>query len=465
MTVHLPDNLPEDVVAERSLLATLCAPGNETMAGEIVSGMEAKDFMAPQHRAVFRALVKIMSEGGEVNAMTLRDEMKTQRTFELIGNFAGLVELLSAEEVGRPSVLTDILRRKRKLRELIQWGAQMSRRAAAEEVSPEEIIEEVTSGIMGMIQGGSKKGLNYLHTVGEAAMKRIQDVAEGRSLPGLPTGIPKLDRMLGGGFKPGQLIVLAARPGIGKTALAIQWAEHAANRHSTAAVWILEMSSEEVWTRLASRKTHIPSHRLATGQISQEEWRELYQAKVDLQGLPLLINDQAEITPMEIRAQLDHAIARYGSIGLGVVDYLQLMTGNKDGNRQKSESIRVGEMTRSLKILAKDRAIPIVLLSQLNREVEKRQGGRPQLSDLRESGSIEQDADIVIFMHRKPDLEAEPGALDDTAELTLAKNRNGPLGSIHLTADLASFSFRERERETNPDSVGPPNPPPKSWRR
>ncbi len=463
---YLPDKLPEDTDAERSLLATLCGPGNETEAAQVVSTLDGQDFVAPQHRAVFQALVKLLSVNSEINCMTLHDEMKRQHTAPLIGNFPGLVELLSAEEVGRPAILANILKSKRKFRDLIKWGANLARQAAAETAPPEDLVAEITSGMMGMIQGRAHKGLDYIHAVGEAAMLRITEVAEGRALPGLPTGIPRLDRMLGGGLKAGQLVVLAARPGVGKTALAIQWAEYAANHHATAAVWILEMPSEEVWYRLASKHTHIPSYRLAMGQLNAAEWQDLHQAKADIQGLPLLINDQAEITPLEIRAQLDHATARYGSIGLAIVDYLQLMTGNRDANRQKSEATRVGEMSRALKLMAKDRGIPVVVLSQLNREVEKRTNGRPQLSDLRDSGSIEQDADVVCFLHRKPDKDAEPGAIDDTAELILAKNRNGPLGTVPLTADLASFSFRERERETNPFGVnGPPQSETREWHR
>lgn len=458
--------LPEDVEAERSLLATLCAPGNETVAAQVASTLDGQDFLKPQHRAVFQALVKILSVGSEINCMTLHDEMKKQHTAPLIGNFTGLVELLAAEEVGKPSVLADILKSKRRFRDLIKLGANLARQAAGETASPEELIQEITAAAMLMVQGRERKGLEYINAVGESAMQRMVDVAEGRATPGLPTGLPKLDHLLGGGFKPGQLIILAARPGIGKSALAIQWAEYVATRHATVAAWILEMGAEEVWYRLASKHTHIPSYRLATGQLNAAEWQDLHRAKADIQGLPLLINDQAEITPLEIRSQLDHATARYGSIGLAVVDYLQLMTGNKDSNRQKSEATRVGELSRALKLMAKDRGIPVVILSQLNREVEKRTGGRPQLSDLRDSGSIEQDADVVCFLHRKPDKDAEPGAIDDTAELILAKNRNGPLGTIPLSADLANFTFRERERETNPVGVnGPPQSETRDWHR
>ena len=289
-------------------------------------------------------------------------------------------------------------------------------------------------------------------------MKHIVDVAEGRATPGIPLGIPRLDRMLGGGVKPGQLIVLAARPGIGKSALAVQWCEHTARRNMRSALWSLEMGAEEIWTRLAAKQTRIQSYRLATGNLNQAEWLALEEAKENIQTLPLLINDQAEITTLGIRAQMDHALSRFGKVGLGVVDYLQLMTSMKDANRQKSESTRVGEITRAFKLLAKDRGVPIILLSQLNREVEKRAGGKPQLSDLRDSGSIEQDADVVLFLHRKPqnqqsDVHSE--ASDDTAELIVAKNRNGPTGIIPLTADLANFTFYERERETGASGLDP----------
>ena len=455
---YLPDALPEDVEAERSLLATICAAGQEAEAAEILSRMDELDFAKPQHRAVFNALGKILGVGGEVSLLTLNDELKRQHTADSVGGFTGLTEILMANEVGRPSILADILKTKRKYRDLIKWGANLSRQAAAENGTPEELIQNITTSLMDLLQGRNHKGLDFIHTVGEAAMKHIVDVAEGRATPGIPLGIPRLDRMLGGGVKPGQLIVLAARPGIGKSALAVQWCEHTARRNMRSALWSLEMGAEEIWTRLAAKQTRIQSYRLATGNLDQAEWLALEEAKENIQTLPLLINDQAEITTLGIRAQMDHALSRFGKVSLGVVDYLQLMTSMKDANRQKSESTRVGEITRAFKLLAKDRGVPIILLSQLNREVEKRAGGKPQLSDLRDSGSIEQDADVVLFLHRKSqnqqsDVHSE--ASDDTAELIVAKNRNGPTGIIPLTADLANFTFYERERETGASGLDP----------
>ena len=440
----IPEKLPEDIESERSLLATLCAPGAETQAAEVVPALRDDDFVHPHHRLTFRALRSLLSEQSEVSVITLRDAVVRMGEGDRLP-FTTLVEILGGEDVMRPQVLADILRRKASLRRLIHLGAKLVRQASGEEGSPEALIEQASSELVDLAQGKTHKGLKLLADVGDQALARIREVAEGRRSAGIGTGLPRLDEMTGGGFKPGELIILAARPGVGKTTLAMEWAQRAADRAGTVAFFSLEMSESELWNRMAANQAGIPSHRLKTGHLSGFEWSKLEAAKDDLQQLPLLVNDQAEISVPEIRGQVDRAIARFGSVGLVVVDYLQLISSQRGSQAaRQNESVRVAEISRGLKLLAKDRGVPVVVLSQLNRESEKRQGGRPQLSDLRDSGAIEQDADVVAFLHRK----ITPGDDQDTsAELIIAKQRSGPTGVIYLTGDLQHFRFVQRERE------------------
>lgn len=441
----MPEHLPEDIDCERSFLATCCAPGAGPAAVEAVAVMHDEDFVHPNHRAVFRALRTLHAEDLEVSSLTLKDALGRMGLLERVGGFPGLTEILMGEDVERPQVLGDVLRRKAKLRKLIHIGAHLVREAAGEDDSPEGIIERASGALVDLAQARSRKGLKLLAEVGAGAIEGIREVSEGRRRPGISTGLPGLDRLTGGGFKPGELIILAARPGVGKTTLAMEWAARAADREGTVGFFSLEMSERELWQRMAANRAAIPSHRLKTGELSAFEWGKLEAARDDLQQLPLLVNDQAEISVPEIRGQVDRAITRYGALGLVVVDYLQLVSSPKDSRAAKqNEAVRVAEISRHLKLLAKDRGVPVVVLSQLNREAEKRQGGRPQLSDLRDSGAIEQDADMVLFLHRK----ITPGDEQDTsAELIIAKQRSGPTGVVHLQGDLQHFRFIERERE------------------
>ena len=441
MRLEIPDRLPEDADAERGFLSTVCAPGATLASVEAVAMLAEEDFCHPSHRAVFHALVDLQKDGIEVNSLTLKDKLDEHGLLPKVGGFAGLVEILAGEDVLRPQVLASVILRKSKLRKLTHVGARLARAAAIEEEAPEALLDAAVADLARLSLPAQGKGLKYIGEVGDLAYDAICASAEGRRSHGVSTGLPSLDRKLSGGLKPGQVMVLAARPSVGKTTIALEWTKRCAQHHGTAAFFSLEMSSEEVWARLATNGSGIGSDALGTGTLSADDWRRLQAIKAELATLPFMIDDQAEITVPEIRARIDRASSRSGPIGLVVVDYLQLLsTARGSAALKQNESIRLGEISRGLKLLAKDRNVPVVVLSQLNREVEKRQGGRPQLSDLRDSGAIEQDADVVVFLHRQ--------GTDTTGqyEAIVAKNRNGALGSIPLVADLATYSFREGER-------------------
>jgi replicative DNA helicase len=436
--------MPEDVDAERSFLATVCAPGASPACFEAVASLADEDFVHPRHRAVFRALKVLLAEGTEVHSLTLKDALERTHELSKAGGATGVIEILAADDMGNPMHLAEIIARKAKLRKLIHAGAELTRAAASEEDTPEAIIAMASCRLADLTSAKAGKGLRAIGTIGEGAWNRLEGAWEGRGVPNVTTGLPRLDRMLKGGFKPGQLIVLAARPGIGKSTMARNWAMRCAQFTAAAALFSLEMGAEEVWEALAANLAGVDSMRLGTGDLTHAERARVQIAREDLAGLPLLVDDQAEITIPEIRGRVDRAAAKYGGLGLALVDYLQLVSSPKGQSKGQTEATRVGDISRGLKLMAKDAGIPVVVLSQLNREIEKGNGRRPNLSDLRDSGAIEQDADIVIFIHRKGEGQ------DASYELIVAKHRGGKTGTIHLQADLSTYTFRELDRETEP---------------
>lgn len=441
MRADLPNRLPEDIDAERSFLATVCAPGAGIAGAEAVAGLAAEDFVHPAHRAVFRAVKVLLDEGLEISSLTLKDALTRTKELDRAGGFTGLVELLAGEDVERPQLLGEIIQRKSRLRKLVHAGAELMRLAATEEDTPDALLSLASTRLAELSLAKKGKGLRFTAEIGNQAMDRISATLEGRKIPSVSTGFPKLDRFLKGGFKPGKLIVLAARPGIGKSTMARGWARRSAALAGPAALFSLEMSSGEIWEALASNQSGIDSERLGLGELAPHEWARLQTAKEDLDALPLLVDDQAEITVAEIRGRVDRAIARHGHLSLIIVDYLQLISSPK-GSDSKNEAVRIAEISRGLKLMAKDAGVPVVILSQLNREIEHGKGRRPQLSDLRDSGAIEQDADTVIFIHRSGEGE------DARYELVIPKNRDGKTGTVPLEADMSTYTFRESEQTT-----------------
>jgi len=449
----LPERLPEDTEAERALLATCCAAGAELAAQEIVFGLTDEDFVHPAHRSVFRALRALVEAQIEVNSLTLKDALDQAGDLARVGGYTGLVELLSAEEVGRPQVLADLLIRKRKLRQLIRLGAQLVRQAGEEEFPPDTLVENAASDLFRLAQGQQKRGLEHIADVSRIAMEQLLDRLEGRGSTGLKVGFPRLDGITQG-FQPGNLIILAARPGIGKTALALNWLLRSAlNSHAHVAFFSLEMSKEEVFNRLLSSHSSINMKEVQAGAFNDEIQARLLKSRDALLDLPIYINDQAGITIGQITAMVDRHLAQSNAkLDMVIVDYLQLMSSPDSSKAAKqSEATRIGEISRGFKLLAKDKGIPVVVLSQLNREVEHRQGGRPQLSDLRDSGAIEQDADMVMFIHRKMKPVMDGEEEDRSAELLLAKHRSGPTGAVGLYFEGEYARYREMERTTDAD--------------
>ena len=418
-------NLPEDPIAERVLLGTLCSPGSEVAAQQCAFLLRPEDFMDPRHRAILEALQTLIERRAEIGPLTLKQVLHEKGTLGRVGGYPGLIELLNTEEVARPMVLVRDLQEKRRLRDLIKAGADMIRQAAAEEPS-QGVIDGMCQRLAGMCQKQGDTGLVQLADITDAVLAQAIDEWDGKRQLGCLTGYPSLDKVTRG-FYPGNLIILAARPGIGKTTLALNWALRMSRRGKRGALFSLEMARGEVTGKLLTDAAGMSLRKLNPND--SDIMARFHRAKAGLDKLPLCIDDRAQITAYEIAAKVDRETAKHG-LDYVIIDYLQLIS-SPQGSNNKNEAVRVGEISRALKLLAKDRDIPVIVLSQLNREIEKRQTGRPQLSDLRDSGALEQDADMVMFIHRRtiPTASGEP---DNIATLILDKHRNGPTGEFPL---------------------------------
>jgi len=445
MTDWLPERLPEDLDAEKSLLATCCAPGMSDVAREVAFRLSEADFVHPAHREIFRAMVKLLEDSLEVGPIMLKNAMDP-KALERIGDLVGIGEVLMSDQVGDPNILADILINKRKHRELIHLGARLARQAAEEESDPDTLVQEAGTDLYRIAQSHDRRGLQHIADVFHETYQELLDRLEGRGSSGQRVGFGRLDDITQG-FQPGNLIVLAARPSLGKTSLALNWLLLASRKGAHAAFFSLEMSREEVRDRLISAHAQLDLKTVARGQITEDIYSQWMGARDELAQLPIYICDKAAITVREIAALIDKQSTQGTQLDLVIIDYLQLISSPQDSRASRqTEAVRIGEISRSLKILAKERNIPLIVLSQLNREIEHRQTGRPQLSDLRDSGAIEQDADMVMFIHKKiaKGMEDDP-QYRDKIELIIAKHRNGPTGMVPL-AFLPEYTlFREIE--------------------
>lgn len=418
--------VPQDHEAERWLLASLASPGRESEAAEWSAVLREDDFLDPAHQAVFRALRQVANAGQEVHALSLRDALREAGDLGKVRDMQGLQEIMLAPEVEGIQPLVERLQEMRKLRELIRIGAGIVLSAEACDPSV-ETVAQAGERLSSLVQASDRGNAERVWQVTDNVLAALGDRMSGRHTSGTRIkGWPRLNGILQGGFQPGNLIILAARPGIGKTSLALNWLLRA----GSGVMFSLEMTREECIQRIMADAAGVDLRAMIETR-DRAAFARVAEAKTQLDRLPIHVCDRSKITPPEIQAQVDRIITREGKPGLVVVDYLQLLS----GGTAKDETHRLAELTRALKLLAKDRRVPVLVLSQLNREVEKRQGGKPQLADLRDSGAIEQDADLVAFIHRKVN--------DVTAQLVIAKHRNGPTMDLPLVFRAGLTRYEE----------------------
>ena len=414
---------PQDNFAEQSVLgAMLMSKQAIDAASELLSG---RDFYRPAHELIFDVIVDLANRGEPVDALTVKSELQRRGDLTCIGGAPYLHDLVNAvPNVASADYYAVIVHEKAVLRRLIEVGNRISALGWAETGELESLVDTAQKEVMDV---DSSRGVDDYRDVASLLGATIDEIeaiqARDGVMAGLGSGFDDLDRITTG-FRPGQMIVIAARPGVGKSTLGLDFCRAASIRHSTpSAIFSLEMTGAEISMRLLSAEAKVPIHHMRGGGMSEDDWNRIGRAMPRVQSAPILIDDSPNLTMPEIRAKA-RRMHKQNGIGLVVIDYLQLMT---SGKRVENRQVEVSEFSRQIKLLAKELEIPVVAISQLNRMSEQGGDKKPQLSNLRESGSIEQDADIVLLVHR-PELYGDDERKGE-ADLIVAKNRSGPTDS------------------------------------
>ena len=438
---YLEKPLPSNEEGERVILGAILL--DNALISEAVETLKPKDFYSPRHRSIFKAMLALFEQGERIDPILIGEELKKEGRLESMGGVSAISNLT----YGLPhfSDLSSYIRvvyEKSIVRELIRTCNLVTADALAEEDDAQDILDRAEKLIFAIAEARNRQGFAHIKPVAEDVLAKVQDFAkrETHALTGLATGFADLDQMTSG-LQPSDLIIIAARPSMGKTALALTLAQNAAiQENATIALFSLEMSKEQLVMRMLSSEARVDAHRFRTGYLSRDEWGRLAEAIGTLSEAKLFIDDTPGISPLEMRAKARRLAAETKNLDLIIVDYLQLMAGSR---RTESRQQEVSQISRELKGLAKELNVPVIALSQLSRAPEARNPPRPMLSDLRESGSIEQDADVVAFIYREEyyakDLDALEEEKKNVAEIILAKQRNGPTGAVRL-AFLKEFT-------------------------
>ena len=427
--------LPSNVYAERMVLGSILLNSNAFVTA--AATLTPEDFSLEKHRIIFRRMLDLHNREERIDRVTLANELIRHGELEAVD---GLSYLASLDE-GLPEIYhlesyVQIVRDKSLLRRMIYAAQQTIERCMLGEDDPVQILSAAEESFLSLGEAQTKNTLASAREVFDSAEGGINTFLDpSRRVRGVSTGFLKFDEMTGG-FRPGELIILAARPAMGKTALALNIALHVATRREdrrAVAIFSLEMSKESLLTRLICSRARVDQHRFRTGHLGREDRAKLNEAAMDPYEAPIFIDDTSATSLLDINAKirkLKHTLDI--PLGLVVVDYLQLMPAPSLG-RNSNRVQEVGALSRGLKLLSKDLDVPFLVLSQLSRAPEQRMGDhRPQLSDLRESGSIEQDADMVAFIFRPEIYHKDREDLRGKAELIIAKQRNGPTGIVPL---------------------------------
>jgi len=413
---------PQNIEAEEAVIGSMLIEQNAVISALEI--LKPEDFYKENHRIIFRQIAEMADKLEAVDLVTLAENLKNAGYLEKIGGAAELARLANfVPTAANVEYYARIVAEKSVLRRLIAASTEIAASAYDSQYEVDEILDKAEETIFQISQGRTTQGYVHLKDVLVETMEKLEYLASHKgNVVGLSSGFSDLDSITSG-FQPSDLIILAARPSVGKTSLGLNIARNIAIREDcSVAVFSLEMSREQVAQRLLCSESAINSQKLRNGFLSDDEWRRLSIGLGRLGEAKIFIDDTPGISVMELRAKARRIKAEHG-LGLVVVDYLQLMRTRKQENRQQE----ISEISRSLKSLARELDVPIIAMSQLSRAVEQRQDRRPVLSDLRESGAIEQDADVVMFLYTEPELEQ-----NNLIELIVAKQRNGPTGNLKL---------------------------------
>lgn len=444
---------PQAVELEEAVLGAMMI--DKKGVDEVIDMLQPDAFYRDSHRHIYEAIRELFTQTQPIDLLTVSAQLKKNGTLEAAGGDYYLIQL--TQKISSSAHIefhSRIILQKFIQRSLIRISSEIIEDCYDETTDVFDLLDTAESQLYEVAQGNTKKNSETAQMLVLQAKRRIQEIANKEGLSGVPTGFEKLDKVTSG-WQPSDLVIIAARPGMGKTAFILSMARNMAIDHKApVAIFSLEMSSVQLITRLISSETGLTSEKLRTGKLEQHEWEQLSTKVKDLESAPLFVDDTPSLSVFDLRAKARRLASQHG-IKIIIIDYLQLMTaGSKDskgkgiGNREQE----ISTISRNLKALAKELNIPVIALSQLSRAVEARTGHkRPLLSDLRESGAIEQDADIVSFIYRPeyykiPDWDDEDNSpTQNTAEFIIAKHRNGSLENIRLKfiGNLGKFANLE----------------------
>lgn len=412
--------LPHNLEAERALLGAALLDRNAIRDAEGL--LTAQDFYRRAHQIIFAQMLEMSGKRVEIDLVTLKEALTAGGSLEDVGGPAYIAALVD----GRPHSAhvehyADIVRKHARLRDLIYGANKILAQAYEAEDDAEEILAGAERTIIGLADRTIATGFESIHTIAQRGLDFIEQASQRREpITGIPSGLSDLDAITRG-FQPGTLVTIGARPGVGKSSLLSNIAQHAALQDKRVGVFSLEMSKMDLFIRHLAAQAHIDSHRIQTGFLGERDWGKLSQALGEIAESPMHIDETPAIGLLEVRSRARRLKAEYG-LDILVIDYLQLMSAPP---HIENRALAIGAITSALKALSKELQIPILIASQLSRDPEKG-GRRPRLSDLRDSGSIEADSDLVMLLHRNEDKPQDP------TELIIAKHRNGDIGTVHL---------------------------------
>jgi replicative DNA helicase len=430
-----PDRVPpHNLEAEESVLGSMMLSG-EAIAS-VVEAMKSEDFYRPAHQRIYESILGIYGRGEPVDAITVVEDLKRRQILDAVGGPLYVYNLV--ESVPTPAsagYYARIVAEHALLRRLIEAASQIMAKAYAIPEDPRKAADEAEGLVYAVSRREDQDQVVSVRELVDESMEALEHIqARDSRFAGIPTGFQDLDELTSG-LQKGNLIVVAARPGVGKSSFVTNLARNVAVGESAGEgggapvmMFSLEMSRFEIGMRLLCGEARVPWDKVRSGRVATEEWTRIAEAAEVLHEAPLFIVDSGNVTIVDIRAKARRQRSSRQGLGLIIVDYLQLMSGH---GRVESRQQEIAEISRSLKLMAKELDIPVIAVSQLNRDPERRQDKRPQLSDLRESGAIEQDSDIVMFIHRD-DSEEDP-MKKGKADIIVAKHRNGPTATVSLT--------------------------------
>lgn len=417
--------LPNDMLAEQSTLGGMLL--SQEAIAEVFETVKGADFYAPKHEVIFDAIVSLYGKGEPTDVITVTDELTKFGNLIRAGGADYLHTLTSiVPTAANASYYAKIVQEKATLRRLVEVGTKIAQMGYASEGDVEDLVNQAQSDVYAVGQAGVGEDYVGLSDSIEDAIREIEAAQKrGGDLVGVPTGFIELDELTHG-LHPGQLIILAARPAVGKSTLALDFARHASIRAKKPTIFFsLEMGRTEIAMRMLSAESSIDLQSMRKGTISDSDWARLAAVRGQINDAPLYIDDSPNLTLVEIRAKC-RRLAQQVGLKMVVIDYIQLMT---SGKKVESRQQEVSEFSRALKLLAKELRVPVIAISQLNRQLEQTKDKKPELSHLRESGSLEQDADVVVLLHREAMGERDHPRAGE-ADLILAKQRNGPTGTV-----------------------------------